>query len=766
MIKKYLRILFGGLFLIQTAIQGYSQQALSSLPLIPKPKQISEQTGQFELNSSTMILADETLFEAQFLKASIKELTNLDLKFTQNPVKNASIILLSLAVPDTTVFDREAYQLLITNGRISITAADAHGLFYGIQTLLQMLPIQKSEAYKLTSLNIIDAPKYSWRGMHLDVCRHFFPISFIKRYIDYLSMYKMNTFHWHLTDDQGWRIEIKKYPELTKKGAWRKGSMVGHYNQQTYDTIEYGGFYTQDEIKEVVAYAAQRHVTVVPEIEMPGHALAALTAYPQYSCTGGPFELAKGWGVFDDVFCPKEETFTFLQDILSEVIELFPSQYIHIGGDECPKVRWQKCSHCQSVIKREGLKGEHELQSYFITRIEKFVNSKGRKIIGWDEILEGGLAPNAAVMSWRGTEGGIEAAKQKHFVVMTPGSHCYFDHYQGEPKYEPISIGGNTSVEKVYGYQPTPAALSKEEAKYILGAQGNLWTEYISSQEHVEYMALPRMAALAEVVWGTSDAKMYLDFRGRLLKHFELLDKKGVNYSKSIYQLSSKITPNTDGPGIVLSLNTAFDPRNIKYSLNDEPLTPNSPAYNSVLLLTQNTKIKAAYFEQGKQKSSMIEQMVYVSKSTGKKINLKQQPGAKYAGDGAFSLVNGLFGDSVRRSGDWIGFRPHSVDAVIDLGKETKIKELKINALKDQGSWIHYPKQVEVWVSKDGVKYQRIAIKSTKSIHEAAGKLHFNLGEQLCRYVKVIAVNAGKIPEGNPGAGSDAWLFVDEIWIE
>lgn len=766
MIKIHLRILFFGLLLIQLNLHSYSQQILSTLPLIPKPKQITEQTGQFELNNSTLILADEKSFEAQFLKASVQDLTGLDLKFTQNLEKNASVIILSLAVPDTTEFDREAYQLLISNNRISITAADAQGLFYGIQTLLQMLPIQKSNAYKLTSLNIADAPKYSWRGMHLDVCRHFFPVSFIKRYIDYLAMYKMNTFHWHLTDDQGWRIEIKKYPELTQKGAWRKGSMIGHYNQQMYDTVEYGGFYTQEEIKEIVSYATQRHVTVVPEIEMPGHALAALTAYPQYSCTGGPFELAKGWGVFDDVFCPKEETFNFLQDILSEVIELFPSQYIHIGGDECPKVRWQKCTHCQSVIKREGLKGEHELQSYFITRIEKFVNSKGRKIIGWDEILEGGLAPNAAVMSWRGTEGGIEAAKQKHFVVMTPGSHCYFDHYQGEPKNEPISIGGNTTVEKVYAYQPTPSVLNTTEAKYILGAQGNLWTEYINTTDHVEYMALPRMAALAEVVWGTSNAKKYPEFRSRLLQHFELLDKKGVNYSKSVYQLSSKITPNTDGPGVVFSLNTAFEPRNIKYSLNDEPLNNNSLSYNNVLLLTQNTKIKAAYFEHGKQKSAVIEEMVFVSKSTGKKIQLKQQPGEKYAGDGAFSLVNGLFGDSVRRSGDWIGFRPHSMEAVIDLGKETTIKELKINALKDQGSWIHYPKQVEVWVSKDGIKYQRIAVKSTKSIHEAAGKLHFIMGEHQCRYVKVIAVNAGKIQSGYPGAGSDAWLFVDEIWIE
>ena len=345
-------------------------------------------------------------------------------------------------------------------------------------------------------------------------------------------MYKMNTFHWHLTDDQGWRIEIKKYPKLTEIGAYRNGSMVGHYSDQKFDDKRYGGFYTQDDIKEIVAYANQRHITVVPEIEMPGHAVAALAAYPEYSCTGGPFEVGKIWGVLDDVFCPKDETFTFLENILSEVIDLFPSKYIHIGGDECPKVRWKACPKCQQRMKTENLKDEHELQSYFIQRIEKFVNAKGRKIIGWDEILEGGLAPNAAVMSWRGTEGGIAAAKEKHYVVMSPGSHCYFDHYQGEPKNEPIAFGGYTPVEKVYSFNPTPKELSADEAQYILGAQANLWTEYIETPSHVEYMIFPRMLALSEVVWGTSNPEKLADFQNRMIQHFDIFDKKGINYSK------------------------------------------------------------------------------------------------------------------------------------------------------------------------------------------------------------------------------------------
>jgi hexosaminidase len=344
----------------------------------------------------------------------------------------------------------------------------------------------------------------------------------------------MNVFHWHLTEDQGWRIEIKRYPNLTEIGAWRNGSMVGKYSDNNIDTIRYGGFYTQEDIKEVVAYATARHITVVPEIEMPGHALAALSAYPEYSCTGGPFEVAKKWGVFDDVYCAgNDNTFTFIQNILDEVLELFPSEYIHIGGDECPKTRWKECAKCQKRIADENLKDEHELQSYFIQRIEKYLNSKGRKIIGWDEILEGGLAPNAAVMSWRGTEGGIAAAKQQHYVVMSPGKPCYFDHYQNPKKEEePHAIGGLNTLEDVYNYQPVPNNLSDIEQTYIMGAQANVWTEYMTSFSHLEYMALPRMAAISEVLWSNSKNKNYEDFIQRLTHNVKLLDKLGANYCK------------------------------------------------------------------------------------------------------------------------------------------------------------------------------------------------------------------------------------------
>jgi hexosaminidase len=530
------------LLLLLLANLAFSQNELA---LIPQPTNIEIVKGNFVLNKKTVIQADENSFEAKYLQQAIKEKTGLDLKIGLNSKSNNKISFSQMnPIRFKPKFDSEGnisintnegkYSLYIKKNEIQFSQINSVGNFYGIQTLLQLIPFQKNEEIKLPCLNIEDQPKYAWRGMHLDCSRHFFPKEFIKKYIDYLAMYKFNTFHWHLTDDQGWRIEIKKYPKLTEVGAWRNGSMIGRYDDQKFDDKRYGGFYTQDEIKEIVKYATERHITVVPEIEMPGHALAALAAYPEYSCTGGPFEVGKIWGVYDDVFCPKDETFTFLENILTEVIALFPSEYIHIGGDECPKTRWKVCPHCQKRRKDENLKDEHELQSYFIQRIEKFVNSKGRKIIGWDEILEGGLAPNAAVMSWRGTEGGIAAAKQKHFVVMSPGSHCYFDHYQDEPKNEPIAIGGFTSVEKVYAFNPTPKELTSEEAKYILGAQANVWSEYILSPEHVEYMVFPRMAALSEVLWGTSNPEKYLGFKNRLIQHFKIYDVKGINYSKAI----------------------------------------------------------------------------------------------------------------------------------------------------------------------------------------------------------------------------------------
>lgn len=740
--------------------------AQEQLPLIPQPAKIEYLVSEFVLDKNTVIQTnDESSFDAIYLKDAIKQQTGLDLRVTSS-YHQKNKILLVIEKDDLMFSNKDEYHLIVNNDIIEILAVNSQSLFFGIQTLLQILPQKNSNKVKVQGASIVDYPKYAWRGMHLDCARHFFPKEFIKKYIDYLAMYKMNTFHWHLTDDQGWRIEIKKYPKLTEVGAYRNGSMVGHYSDQKFDNNRYGGFYTQDDIKEIVAYANQRHITVVPEIEMPGHAVAALAAYPQYSCTGGPFEVGKIWGVLDDVFCPKDETFTFLENILSEVIDLFPSKYIHIGGDECPKVRWKACPKCQQRMKTENLKDEHELQSYFIQRIEKFVNAKGRKIIGWDEILEGGLAPNAAVMSWRGTEGGIAAAKEKHYVVMSPGSHCYFDHYQGEPKNEPIAFGGYTPVEKVYSFNPTPKELSADEAQYILGAQANLWSEYIETPSHVEYMIFPRMLALSEVVWGTSNPDKFPDFQNRMIQHFAIFDKKGINYSKSIYQITTKVKPSISGNGILFELKSANNSNGIRYTTDGSNPSLSSTLYTNPIEITKGQTLKAALFENDTQKSAIIEQRFYWSNAVGKKITLVHPPHEKYNTGGALTLVDGIIGNRSKFGRDWLGFSGKDLNATIDLGKPETINKVTISVLESQGSWIYFPKNIEVLLSSDGQNFESVAQLNSSQIKEVKGEVVLEVASKKAQYVKVIATNLGKIPGGNPGAGSEAWLFVDEIGVE
>lgn len=724
-------------------------------PLVPYPAQIDLNAQEFVLNRQTVICSPET-FEAAFLQKAILSQTGLQLPIVKNAATNA----IRLVTAENGA-GSESYGLDVAKNNIAVTASSAKGIFYGIQTLLQLLPNKPASSAKISGLSVKDQPKYQWRGMHLDVVRHFFPVAFVKKYIDYLAMYKMNTFHWHLTDDQGWRIEIKKYPKLTEIGGWRSGSMVGHYNDQKFDTIRYGGFYTQDEIKSVVAYAAERHITVIPEIEMPGHAVAALAAYPELSCTGGPFETEKLWGVLDDVFCPKEMTFTFLENVLTEVMTLFPSEYIHIGGDECPKIRWKNCAHCQTLIKEQNLKDEHELQSYFITRIERFVNGKGRQIIGWDEILEGGLAPNAAVMSWRGTAGGIAAAKQKHHVVMSPGSHCYFDAYQGDPKHEPVAIGGYLPVEKVYAFNPIPESLTVAESKYILGVQANLWTEYIATPSHAEYMIMPRMAALAEVAWGTSDPAEYELFRKRLLRHFDVYEAKGINYAKNIYDLKAAVAPLAAQAGVSVTL-ASVDGQGILFTTDGTAPTIQSAPYREPIAVTKPQTITAAYFVDGAMKGNPISRDFKYSKTTGRTISLANQPHANYNGGGAFTLVDGLLGDPKRYGQNWLGFSGTDVSAVIDFNRPETVSMIRINFLESPGSWIYFPKSVSICDAQDKV----LARISAEAIRGQNGRIAVSIPKSDYPQLKITAENAGTIPDGKPGAGAKAWLFIDEISAE
>ncbi|MFH0991405.1 MAG: family 20 glycosylhydrolase [bacterium] len=530
---QFRKLMFSAFLILELCIVNSFAQGQRTLSLIPQPIQIKQSRGTFTIDQKTVIQVDKKAKVlkpiADYLAERLRTVTGFPLVISEDAGKAGknSIWLGSEKLDFSN--SHEAYELIVDTKGVQINAATPQGIFYGVQTLFQLLPAasEKRElvpgiTWALPQVEIEDAPRFSWRGMHLDVGRHFMPKEFIKKYIDVLALYKINIFHWHLTEDQGWRIEIKKYPKLTSVGGWRMETMQ--------DNKPHGGFYTQDDIREVVSYAAQRFITIVPEIEMPGHSVAALAAYPELSCSGGPFKVGTEWGVMNDVYCAgKEKTFQFLEDVLAEAIDLFPGPFFHIGGDECPKVRWTNCVHCQKRIKDEGLKDEHELQSYFIKRIEKFLTAKGKRLIGWDEILEGGLAPNATVMSWRGMKGGIDAAKSGHDVVMSPTSHCYFDFYQGTVS-EPPAIGGFLPIDTVYAYEPIPSELNAEEAKHVLGAQGNVWTEYIPTTEQAEYMLVPRVCALSEVVWSPRSKRNFADFMQRLEGHYDRLKARGINF--------------------------------------------------------------------------------------------------------------------------------------------------------------------------------------------------------------------------------------------
>ena len=521
-------------------------QKQDTISIIPMPEKLERTNATFTVTRDTRIVAEQGNSEAlrigNMLAKKVQQAAgfNLAVKVKQNPAPGKNEILFTTSNADPTL-GLEGYQLSVTSSGVVVRAIEPAGLFYGMQTIDQLLPAEiegtsksVTTVWQIPGVEIKDKPRFKWRGMHLDVGRHFMPLDFIKGYIDNMAMHKLNVFHWHLTEDQGWRIEIKKYPKLTEVGAWRKESLIGHVKNtpHKFDGIRHGGFYTQDQAREIVQYAAERFITVVPEIEMPGHAKAAIASYPELGVTGEQVEVATHWGIFSDIFNVEESTFTFLENVLAEVIDIFPGEYIHIGGDEAIKDQWKASDKIQQKIKDLGLKDENELQSYFIRRMEKFINSKGRKLIGWDEILEGGLAPNATVMSWRGLEGGIAAAKSGHDVIMTPIQSLYFWTYQGDPKTEPLAAGGFISLEKVYQYEPVPATLTDVEAKHIMGAQGCAWTEYMEGPDEVEYMVFPRISALAEIVWSPKEEKNWKDFTTRMIKQYQRYDQRGINYAK------------------------------------------------------------------------------------------------------------------------------------------------------------------------------------------------------------------------------------------
>lgn len=650
-------------------------------------------------------------------------------------------------IPDQQMLHPEGYRIRIREDGIRIFFREPAGAFYAQQTLLQLV----SPEGTFPCLDIEDAPRFAYRGMHLDVGRHFFPVEFVKKYIDVLARHKMNYFHWHLTEDQGWRIEIKKYPRLQEVAAWRKETLKGHYSDQPhqFDGKRYGGYYTQEEIKEVVEYARQRHVTIIPEIEMPGHAQAVLAAYPELSCHGKPVEVATKWGVFENVLCPKEETFEFLENVLLEVMELFPGPYIHIGGDECPKAQWKESAFCQDLMQKEGLKDEHELQSYFIRRIDKFLTGHGKKLIGWDEILEGGLSPNATVMSWRGVQGGIEAAHAGHDVIMSPTSHCYFDYYQSQHPREPLAIGGYLPLEKVYSFEPVPAELTAEQAKHILGAQGNVWTEYMPTSTQVEYMAFPRALALAEVLWTPAEQRDFEGFQKRLGKILPRLD---LNYADHLYDIGFELASGQ----LVLSnrLNAPMEYQ----------LAGNLPvAYTTPIPISQATQIKAWRTDRiGRE----LELDFRTHDLFGKKISWTEPPHPNYQLGGAQALSNGLLGSDQRYGdGEWLGWWGKDVELTADLGEATAVHTLNLRFFQSQGEWIYLPKEVALFYSNDGEKFT--LLKKEILPKENAGRvfpLEMKFEPTEARHWKLVVTRFGKIPDGAQGAGHEAWVFLDE-WM-
>lgn len=757
--RTTLLLLWTTLILLHTACSSPQNEAETPL-IIPIPLSQTIENSTFIIDNNTQLsYAPEFKSVAEFLKSYIENGSSIKLKDTETEHQISF-------VKDESIKNDEGYRLKIDKQQIRIFSSNQRGAFYAIQSLRQLLPASfengsySNNSVAVQSLEIEDSPQYKYRGMHLDVGRHMFSVDFIKKYIDLMSMLKMNTFHWHLTEDQGWRIEIKKYPKLQEIAAHRKETLIGHYSSQPhkFDGKEYGGFYTQEQIKEVVAYAQARQVTIIPEIEMPGHSQAAIAAYPELGCTGKQVEVATKWGIFEEVYCPKEATFKFLEDVIDEVIGLFPGKYIHIGGDEAPKTRWKQCNHCQKLIKKEGLKDEHELQSYFISRMEKYINSKGKQIIGWDEILEGGLAPNATVMSWRGTSGAVQAAKEHHDVILTPGSHCYFDHYQSDDPNEPVAIGGFLPLEKVYSFNPIPKELTKEESKYVLGAQGNVWTEYMKTSEKVEYMAFPRMVALSEVVWSSPESRDYENFKNRLINYQNRLDILKVNYANHLYELSGKLS--TENNALLYSLKASSNDKFIRYTTDGTEPTVASKLYTKPISIKKTTTIKAASFDETKQLSSLFTETVRMHKAIGKKISLNVEPNSRYNAGGKKALINGISG-SKKRYGDkeWLGFWGDDVEITIDLGEKTAINSISTRFHNGNGQWIYAPKKVEIILDEKSYNYNL----------EKKQDLLYNVQYELntsSRYVHIKIPNFGIIPDGKQGAGNKAWTFIDEIVIE
>lgn len=740
----------------------WSPAAMAQINLIPLPGSIKIGSGTFTLNKETHIFyANQQGYEEEaiYLQQLLSRATGFSLTVALWDGKNniTNCIILQNALPGTDTLGVEGYYLNITSNNIMICAPEAAGIFYGVQSLRQLLPAQIEDSivrsnvlWQVPAVSIIDKPAFPWRGMLLDCCRHFMTKDFILRYIDLLAYYKMNRLHWHLTEDQGWRIEIKKYPKLTETGAWRKEA----------DGSTYGGFYTQQDIRDVVAYAASRHIMVVPEIEMPGHSLAALASYPSLGCTGGPYKVERRWGVFKDIYCAgNDSTFAFLQNVLKEVITLFPSSYIHIGGDEAPHFRWDNCKRCQDRMKKNGLKSSAELQSYFIKRIETFLNSKNRQIIGWDEIMEGGLAPGATVQSWRGFEGALHAAQSGHDAIVSPTSHAYFD--------API---GSLTLEKVYEFDPIPEGLANEFRKHILGGECNMWTEH-APQELIDNRMFPRMLAMAEVLWSYPTYRDKDAFLKRVRAAYPRLDLLGVKYGNERQGVSFSNGYNESENAFLVSLIPGQKDNQIVYTTDGTEPTLKSTLYQGPFLLRSSCVVNARLSRSYGLDPEIFSRTFIKHSGIGLNVQYTEMYSNSYTGGGPNGLLDGVKGSTSYKDGLWQGFHHIDMDVVIWLGEKRPINKITVGFLQNIPSWIFFPEYVELSVSENGKDFVPVSQISKVDLpqDDVARIQDFvfsNFDKLETRYIRIKAKNIGYCPDWHDGAGSEAWVFVDEIVIE
>lgn len=771
------KLLTGALAAMAFLLPSTAAGQTADFNIIPRPQQVNvSNDAPFTLSAKTVISlgtnSQDMKRNANMLASYIEQATGI--RPTVGKSKNGAAIILTI---DKTIANAEGYKLDADAKQIRIAGASAAGVFYGIQTLRKSLPLVNGKASKVSipAVHIADAPRFAYRGTHLDVSRHFVTADSVRQFIDILALHNINRFHWHLTDDQGWRIEIKKYPLLTQIGSKRAQTVIGH-NSGKYDGKPYSGFYTQKQIRDIVKYAADRYITIVPEIDLPGHMQAALAAYPDMGCTGGPYEVWQKWGVSDNVLCAgNDKTLTFIDNVLKEITQLFPSKYIHVGGDECPKTQWQKCPKCQARIKalnleaKDGHSAEERLQSYIITHASNYLKSLGRNTIGWDEILEGGLAEGATVMSWRGESGGIAAAKQHHDVVMTPNSYLYFDYYQSLDKAnEPLAIGGYLPLETVYSYEPMPKELTADEARHIIGVQANIWTEYMPTFKQMQYMALPRLAALSEVQWSQPALKDYNSFTNRLTEFAHLYDRLGYNYAKHLYNVAIHVDSDNKWREILIHMTTAGNAE-IRYTLDGTEPTANSTLYTGAIVLQKSAKIRAAAFRDGK-RSSVTSQDISFNKATACPVELLQPTHKNYTYNGGATLTDGLLGDKGFGTGRWLGFSGNDLEAVIDLKQNTDVSSVSLNTCVDKGSWIFDARNIEVSVSADGKSFTKVASKSLPALEEQTPDniytYELTFPQTTTRYVKLTATSEHNIPEWHGGKGKPAFLFVDEISIK